>query len=135
MTTPSTLAQQEEHLFNVLSGRRFLAMEGLGNEVPFFIYPYAPELALDVAQVKKRVKNRLGNAGVTVREINLYDLTIDILKERGVWERVLAMEPNQDKDDFREMLQGMLDPQHHIDRKSTRLNSSHVSESRMPSSA
>jgi len=114
MTTPSTLVEQEEHLFNVLSGRRFLAMEGLGNEVPFFIYPYAPELALDVAQVKKRVKNRLGNAGVTVREINLYDLTIDILKERGVWERVLAMEPNQDKDDFREMLQGMLDPQLHI---------------------
>jgi hypothetical protein len=114
MTTPSTLVEQEEHLFNVLSGRRFLAMEGLGNEVPFFIYPYAPELALDVAQVKKRVKNRLGNAGVTVREINLYDLTIDILKERGVWERVLVMEPNQDKDDFREMLQGMLDPQLHI---------------------
>lgn len=114
MTTPSTLAEQEEHLFNVLSGRRFLAMEGLGNEVPFFIYPYAPESALDVAQVKKRVKNRLGNAGVTVREINLYDLTVEILKERGVWERVLAMEPDQDKDDFREMLQGMLDPQLHI---------------------
>jgi hypothetical protein len=114
MTTPSTLVEQEEHLFNVLSGRRFLAMEGLGNEVPFFIYPYGPELALDVAQVKKRVKNRLGNVGVTVREINLYGLTIDILKERGVWERVLAMEPSQDKDDFREMLQGMLDPQLHI---------------------
>lgn len=114
MTTPSTLVEQEEHLFNVLSGRRFLAMEGLGNEVPFFIYPYAPESALDVAQVKKRVKNRLGNSGVTVREINLYDLTIDILKERGVWERVLAMEPDQDKDEFREMLQGMLDPQLHI---------------------
>ena len=114
MTTPSTLVEQEEHLFNVLSGRRFLAMEGLGNEVPFFIYPYAPEDALDVAQVKKRVKNRLGNSGVTVREINLYDLTIEILKERGVWERVLAMEPDQDKDDFREMLQGMLDPQLHI---------------------
>lgn len=114
MTTLSTLVEQEEHLFNVLSGRRFLAMEGLGNEVPFFIYPYAPEDALDVAQVKKRVKNRLGNSGVTVREINLYDLSIEILKERGVWERVLAMEPDQDKDDFREMLQGMLDPQLHI---------------------
>lgn len=114
MTTRSTLVEQEEHLFNVLSGRRFLAMEGLGNEVPFFIYPYAPEDALDVAQVKKRVKNRLGNSGVTVREINLYDLSIEILKERGVWERVLAMEPAQDKDDFREMLQGMLDPQLHI---------------------
>lgn len=114
MTSPRTLLEQEEHLFDVLSGQRFLAMEGLGNEVPFFIYPYAPENALDVAQVKKRVKNRLGNSGVTVREINLYDLTIEILQERGVWERVLTLEPDQDKDDFREMLQGMLDPQLHI---------------------
>ena len=114
MTSPRTLLEQEEHLFDVLSGQRFLAMEGLGNEVPFFIYPYAPENALNVAQVKKRVKNRLGNSGVTVREINLYDLAIEILQERGVWERVLALEPDQDKDDFREMLQGMLDPQLHI---------------------
>ena len=110
----ASLAEQEEHLFNVLSGRRFLAMEGLGNEVPFFIYPYPPESALEVAQVKKRVKNRLGNAGVTVREVNLYDLTVEILQERGVWDRVLAKEPDQDKDEFRELLQGMLDPQLHI---------------------
>ena len=114
MTRFATLAEQEEHLFNVLSGRRFLAMEGLGNEVPFFIYPYPPEIALEVAQVKKRVKNRLGNAGVTVREVNLYDITVEILQERGVWDRLLAMEPDQDKGDFREILQGMLDPQLHI---------------------
>lgn len=114
MTSGTVLLEQEQHLFDVLSSQRFLAMEGLGNEVPFFIYPYAPEDALDVAQVKKRVKNRLGNAGVTIREINLYDLTIEILKERGVWERVLASESDQDKNDFREMLQGMLDPQLHI---------------------
>ena len=114
MTRFATLAEQEEHLFNVLSGRRFLAMEGLGNEVPFFIYPYPPEIALEVAQVKKRVKNRLGNAGVTVREVNLYDITVEILQERGVWDRLLTMEPDQDKGDFREILQGMLDPQLHI---------------------
>ena len=114
MTRFATLAEQEEHLFNVLSGRRFLAMEGLGNEVPFFIYPYPPEVAMEVAQVKKRVKNRLGNAGVTVREVNLYDITVELLQERGVWDRLLAMEPDQDKGDFREILQGMLDPQLHI---------------------
>ena len=114
MTTLTTLVEQEEHLFNVLSGRRFLAMEGLGNEVPFFIYPYAPEDAREVGQIKKRLKNRLGNSGVTVREINLYDLAVEILKARGVWERVLEMELDQDKDEFREMLQGMLDPQLHM---------------------
>jgi hypothetical protein len=108
------LAKQEEHLFAVLSGKRFLQMEGLGNEVPFFIYPYAPEDALAVAQVKKRIKNKLSQKGINVREVNLYDLSVEILKERGVWERVLAAEPDQDKDDFRELLQGMLDPQLHL---------------------
>lgn len=112
--TSADLTKREEHLFAVLSGKRFLRMEGLSNEVPFFIYPYAPEDALEVAKSKKRIKNRLGNAGIRVREVNLYDLSVEILKERGVWERVLAAEPDNDKDDFREMLQGMLDPQIHI---------------------
>ena len=112
--TTSILVEQEEHLFAVMRGSRFLNMEGLGNEVPFFIYPYAPEIALEVALAKKRIKNRLGNEGVSVREINLYDLSVEILKERGVWERLLAAEPEQEKEDFREMIQGMLDPQDHL---------------------
>jgi len=108
------LGKQEEHLFAVLSGKRFLRMEGLGNEVPFFIYPYPPEDALAVAQIKKRIKNKLSHKGIRVQEINLYDLSVEILKGRGVWERVLAAEPDQDKADFRELLQGMLDPQLHL---------------------
>lgn len=112
--SPATLADQEEHLFAVLSSRRFLSMEGLSNEVPFFIYPFPPEQALAVAATKKRIKNRLASAGVTVFEINLYDLSVELLKDRNVWDRVLAIEPDEDKTDFREMLQGMLDPQLHI---------------------
>jgi len=112
--TPTELSKQEEHLFAVLSGRRFLQMEGLSNEVPFFIYPYDPEDALAVAGSKKRIKNRLANKGIQVREVNLYDLSVEILKDRGVWDRLIALEPDQSKDDFRELLQGMLDPQLHI---------------------
>lgn len=112
--TPSELARQEEHLFAVMSGQRFLRMEGLSNEVPFFIYPYDPENALGVTKARKRVSNRLSQAGISVRTINLYDLSIEILKHRGVWERLVALEPDQDKDDFRELLQGMLDPQEHL---------------------
>ena len=113
--TRADLTGQEEHLFSVLSSKRFLQMEGLGNEVPFFIYPYDPTDALKVAEAKKRIRNKLANEhGINVREVNLYDLSVDILKERGVWERVLKLEPDQDKDDFRELLQGMLDPQLHI---------------------
>ncbi|WOC59195.1 DUF1788 domain-containing protein [Paenarthrobacter sp. AT5] len=112
--TKIDLSKEEEHLFGVLSGRRFLQMEGLSNEVPFFIYPYDPEDALAVSGSKKRIKNRLASKGIVVREVNLYDLSVEILKERGVWDRLIALEPEQEKDDFRELLQGMLDPQLHI---------------------
>ncbi|WP_029253808.1 DUF1788 domain-containing protein [Paraoerskovia marina] len=110
-----TLAQQEAHLFNVLSSERFLKMEGLGNEVAHFIYDYDPAWALDVAQAKKRIKTKLDTElGIKVVEINLYDLCIELLKARNVWERVLAAEPTMDKPDFLKMLQNMLDPQMHL---------------------
>lgn len=112
--TPHELSRQEEHLFAVLSGERFLKMEGLSNEVPFFIYPYEPEHALDVAKAKKRVKTRLANRGIEVREINLYDLSVDILKARDDWDEVLEVEPELDKAEFTEMLQSMLNPQQHL---------------------
>ncbi|GAA2241165.1 DUF1788 domain-containing protein [Rarobacter faecitabidus] len=112
--TPHELSRQEEHLFAVLSGDRFLKMEGLSNEVPFFIYPYEPEHALDVAKAKKRVKNRLASSGIEVREINLYDLSVEVLKARGDWDEVLEVEPELDKVEFTEMLQSMLNPQQHL---------------------
>ncbi len=112
--TPQELTRQEEHLFAVMSGQRFLRMEGLSNEVPFFIYPYDPENALEVAKARKRVTNRLAQAGITVRTINLYDLSIEILKSRGDWDEVLQVEPELEKSEFVEMLQSMLNPQGHL---------------------
>lgn len=104
------LASREEHLFKVLSSSRFLRMEGLSNEVPFFIYPYDPEDALAVAESRQRIIRRLANAGVVVREVNLYELSVQILKDRGVWEDLLDLEPGIDKAEFRDGLRSMLDP-------------------------
>lgn len=108
------IVRQEEHLFAVLSSKRFLQMEGLSNEVPFFIYPYPPEVALPIAKAKKRLKNKLGQAGISVREVNLFELSVELLRDRRAWDRTLAAEADMDKDDFREMLQGMLGPELHI---------------------
>lgn len=112
--TSHELSRQEEHLLAVLSGERFLKMEGLSNEIPFFIYPYEPEHALDVTSGKNRIKNRLAGKGIEVREINLYDLSVDLLKQRGDWDEVLEVEPELDKAEFTEMLQSMLNPQQHL---------------------
>ncbi len=103
--------EQEQHLVSVLSSSRFLEIQGLGNEVPFFIYPYEPEDALAVGAAKKRIMNRLKiDHGITVLEINLYDLTVDMLKDCGVWDSLLKLEVDKGKDAFLRPLQNMLDP-------------------------
>lgn len=109
--TKRQVQEEEQHLLSVLGSSRFLEMEGLGNEVPFFIFPFEPEDALEVAEAKKRIKSRLKlDHGITVIEVNLYDLTVDILQERGVWDRLLRLETEQGKDAFLKPLQNMLDP-------------------------
>jgi len=113
--TPAKVSEHEGHMLAVLSGKRFLQMEGLGGEVPFFIYPYDPEDALAVAQAKKRIKNKLTTEhGISICEVNLYDLSVEILKERGDWDELLDIEPNIAKSEFVEMLQAMLNPQQHL---------------------
>ena len=114
-TAERNLQVEESHVYDVLRSKRFLNMEGLSKEVPFFIYHYPPAWALDVEAARDRVITKLrSDDGLTVVEINLYDLAIKLLTDRGVWQRILALEPTQDKYEFRETLQGMLDPHDHL---------------------
>ncbi|MGP9503213.1 DUF1788 domain-containing protein [Specibacter sp. AOP5-B1-6] len=114
-TERRNIQAEETHVYDVLRSERFLKMEGLSNEVPFFIYHYPPAWALEVEDMRDRVSNKLrSDDGLSVVEINLYDLAVRLLVERGVWERVLALEPEMDKSEFREVLQGMLDPHDHL---------------------
>lgn len=104
------VAKWEDHLVSVMSGKRFRNMEGLSGEVPFFIYPYDPSDALEIALSKKRLKTKLAQQGIEILEVNLYDLVVELLKDRGVWDDLIAMEPDTSKEDFREGLRSMLDP-------------------------
>jgi len=109
--TTAALNDRFEHMFNVLSGERFLDMKGLGNEVPFFICPYAPSEATDMANTQKQLVTRLESQGINVLSLDLYDLSIEILQTEGIWERVLEVEADECKEDFKELLQGVLDPE------------------------
>jgi hypothetical protein len=103
-----------QHLLAVISGQRFLQKQGLGNEVPFFICPYKPEESIQMERLQRQLINQLSQTGVRVLEINLYDLSIEILKDRGIWDQVLEMEASVTKDQLKELLQGVLDPEAHL---------------------
>ena len=62
-------------------------------------------------RLQRQLVNRLEHIGVKVLEINLYDLSIEILKERGIWEQILDMEQSVSREQLKELLQGVLDPE------------------------
>jgi len=109
-----SMSQKIEHLIKVISSERFLKMEGLGNEIPFFICPYPAHEAVDMQKHQRNLVTQLQNMGIRVLLLNLYDLAIDTLKARGRWEQVLAVEANTDKEQFLESLQGMLDTEKYM---------------------
>ena len=111
---PKLLKDRFAHLYEVISGERFLKKMGLGNEVPFFICPYDPKDALEVEKHKRALIKKLDAKGLHVPEVNLYDLSVALLKARGKWDRILEIETSISKDELKELLQGLLDPEEKI---------------------
>lgn len=103
-----------DHLLEVIASERFLKKQGLGNEVPFFICPYPAEDAVVMEAMRASLVKQLENRGVRVVEINLYDLSVALLRKRGIWDEILAAEPGIRKDELKELLQGVLDPETHL---------------------
>jgi hypothetical protein len=106
--TSADVRKWESHLVDVMKSKRFRNMEGLGGELPSYIYPYDPSDSLAVADSKKRIKNKLAQEGIEVREVNLYELVIELLRER--WDDLIELEPTIGKDDFLSGLVSMLNP-------------------------
>jgi len=111
------IASVEQHVLAVLSSDRFLRMEGLGNEVPFFIWPYPPEQELEVQSANSRIVDRLRTTrGLSVLVVDLFELAVEVLEGRGgnMLERLEQIEPTRSRSAFRRDLQRMLDPEQHI---------------------
>jgi hypothetical protein len=109
-----TRKERAEHLYRVITSERFLTKQGLGNEVPFFICPFPAEEGLTMIEDRLDLIERIGHAGVTALDLSLYDISLGLLEERGILEDILAAEPDMEKSELRELLQGVLDVHEHL---------------------
>lgn len=107
--TAKNLAQSQKHLLNVVGSAPFLKNEGINNEVPFHICPFDPQITQDMQHAVRQLKNELLERGVTVIEINLYDLVIEILQREGDLDWLIENETTLSRDELKEQLQGILD--------------------------
>ena len=103
-----------QHLLKLISGERFLKRQGPGGEIPFFICPFRPEESVEMARIQRQLISQLSQLNIRILEINLYDMAIDLLRQRGVWDRILQIERTVPKDELKELLQGVLDPETHL---------------------
>jgi hypothetical protein len=111
----SQIPEIYEHLLAVISSEKFLKMQGLGNEIPFFICPFDPGKAEKMnREVIGPLINQLAHMGIRVLRVDLFDLSIEILKKRGIWEQTLEAEADLSKSELKDLLQGVLDPEHHL---------------------
>ncbi len=109
-----SLRNDLEPVVDILASQRFRNREGLGNEVPFFIAPFAARETAELERFVRKVSERLLQQGITVTHMNLYDLVLEILEERGILETILEREPELEKDELKELLQSVLDMENHF---------------------
>ena len=105
---------RQEHLLQVISSPRFLKKQGLGNEVPFFISPFPAADAVEMEVVRTQLVKLLADRRVIALDINLYDLSVRMLRERGIWDQLIEQEAGFSKDELKELLQNVLDPEQHL---------------------
>ncbi|MBU4541896.1 MAG: DUF1788 domain-containing protein [Firmicutes bacterium] len=78
----------------------FLKNKGLGNEVGYYIFDYAPQNELKVRQHIAYLKAKINKSasGVKIVEYDLYQLVITILRERGYLEKCFQFEKTKGLD-------------------------------------
>lgn len=105
----SPVATRFDHLLNVISSQRFLRMEGIGKEVPFFVVPYCPTEHLEIEAIRGQLINRLRHRGIRALEINLYDLSKELMDVEGDWQHWIDNEATTSKVNLLEALQNLTD--------------------------
>ena len=103
------IAKKFKHMLTVVQMDKFLKMEALGGEIPFFISSYNPEQELEVSKAIGGLKNKLQTSGLKILEMNLYAVAMGLLeKELGDGE-IFNYERDMNKDEFKSALQSVLD--------------------------
>ena len=98
-----------DQIFYQITTDKFLSMQSLGGEIPFFIYAYEIEKSNIVENEISRLRRRVEENGLKVLWLDLYDVMISILQERGLLSKILEKEQTLPKSKLFQTLQSTLD--------------------------
>lgn len=108
ITDEEKLISNFKMVFEVISSKEFLNMEGLSGEVPFWIAPYDIQYQHVADQELEHLGNKLKHMGINALNLNLFDLSIEIINQNIGLEKILKVEKNKSKEKFKRALQSTL---------------------------
>ena len=93
-----------------LTSDDFLSARGIGNEIAFYIFDYAPEDELRIREYIRFLVDHLpkNRSGLRVAHVNLFDFLIHYLKERTLLEKSFRLQREKGNDALLKALKGIL---------------------------
>lgn len=105
------LQENFDKAFHQINHPRFIGMEAIGGEVPFYLFTYDAALELAARTEILSLTERLKESGNPVCRIDLFQLVYELLKERIDLDDLYELEREGDQEVFMETMQSLLDLQ------------------------
>jgi hypothetical protein len=88
----------------------FLSGSGIGNEIAFYIFDYPPEEELRVRDYVRTLIDHIPKQkhGLRVKQVNLFDLVLDYLKNRKLLDKSIQMQREKGDAALKKALAGPL---------------------------
>ena len=93
-----SLVERLNQILPRITSRDFLDSKGLGNEIGFWIFDYPPEREMEVRDfLSSTVFPALSkpNANVRFDVINLLDMVVELLQERNLLDKAIALQQSK----------------------------------------
>jgi hypothetical protein len=85
-------------------------MKGLSNEVPIFIHTYDPQKEDALRRMVDSLAGRLRTRGIELAVVDLFDLVLEHMEEKGWLNRLIEKEPDMGKEKVLGALKDLSDP-------------------------
>jgi hypothetical protein len=108
MTT--TLANRLNQILPRVTSEGFLSSQGIGNEIACYIFDYPAQGELQVREYIQMLLGRFEShhSDLRVLHLDLLDVVLDYLKQRGLFDKALKMEATKDASAILRALKGPL---------------------------
>lgn len=95
-----------------ISSDLFLSNQGIGNEVPYYIFDYQPAYELAVREHLKAMLASMKNTpgAPKILSLNLFTVVLDYLKARDCYEAIQELERESGTDEVSQAFQDILSP-------------------------